>query len=141
MNDIERTIKQYESKARTICLNIKTEQGNNQSLVANFDEFIRNWEKHVRIGEQKKRKASGKGTTMGSGPYSNHKQINHLEQTLDLQDGLGFKPPEEPLYASQKKANPGDTIDFNRGVDESALSAAAPGKFGGANNLVGKTMD
>ena len=37
-------------------MNIETESGKNESLVANFDEFIRNWEKHVKLSEEKKRK-------------------------------------------------------------------------------------
>lgn len=37
-------------------MNIETENGKNESLVANFDEFIRNWEKHIKLSDEKKRK-------------------------------------------------------------------------------------
>ena len=56
LKEIQLKIKEYENKARAKCMNIETESGKNESLVANFDEFIRNWEKHVKLGEEKKRK-------------------------------------------------------------------------------------
>ena len=58
LKEIQLKIKEYENKARAKCMNIETESGKNESLVANFDEFIRNWEKHVKLGEEKRRKAS-----------------------------------------------------------------------------------
>ena len=56
LKEIQLKIKEYENKARAKCMNIETETGKNESLVANFDEFIRNWEKHVKLSEEKKRK-------------------------------------------------------------------------------------
>ena len=62
LKEIQLKIKEYENKARAKCMNIETESGKNESLVANFDEFIRNWEKHVKLGEEKKRKQAAQAS-------------------------------------------------------------------------------
>ena len=53
LDKIESAVKDYESKARNICGNIQCENGTNDNLVANFEEFIRNWEKHIQLKEDK----------------------------------------------------------------------------------------
>ena len=65
-------------------MNIETENGKNESLVANFDEFIRNWEKHIKLSDEKKRKKR-------QGIIDAQKAENqNMDGTLDLGD---FAPP------------------------------------------------